>query len=128
MHVDLVGQAVALAPGVSRSGITITAGRATGVDRDAAARFSFLMSLPIALGAGLYSAAQLLGEPDPLRGQGGAFAVGMLCAAVTGALAVWGVLGFLRRHTFGSFAVYRVAVALGVLALIATPGRAATLP
>jgi undecaprenyl-diphosphatase len=119
-----VAQAFALMPGVSRSGITITAARATGVSRDAAARFSFLMSLPVILGAGAYSLATLDGG---LGGQGVPFAVGIVTSAVSGALAVFGVLAFLRRHSFGTFAWYRVAAAAAVLLLVATGVRSATL-
>lgn len=121
-----VAQAVALMPGVSRSGITITAARATGVTRDAAARFSFLMSLPIILGAGMYSVLTM-GSDSGLSGQGVAFAVGMATAAVSGAAAVFGMLTFLRRHTFGTFAVYRAGVALLVLLLVVTGVRGATI-
>lgn len=117
-----VAQAAALMPGVSRSGITITAARALGVSRDAAARFSFLMSLPIILGAGLYSALSL-GSAGGLAGQETQFAVGILASAVSGALAVFGVLSFLRRHSFGAFAAYRVGAAAVVLLLVATGAR-----
>jgi undecaprenyl-diphosphatase len=110
-------------PGVSRSGVTITAARATGVERDAAARFSFLMSLPIILGAGVYS----LAGAEGVGGQGAAFAVGMVTAGVSGALAVFGVLSFLRRHSFGAFAAYRLAAAVVVLLLVATGLRPGTL-
>jgi undecaprenyl-diphosphatase len=121
-----VAQTAALMPGVSRSGITITAARATGVTRDAAARFSFLMSLPIILGAGVFSALSL-GANGGVNGQGAQFAVGMLTAAVSGALAVFGVLSFLRRHSFGAFAVYRLAAAAFVLLLVATNVRSASI-
>jgi undecaprenyl-diphosphatase len=121
-----VAQAAALMPGVSRSGITITAARALGVTRDAAARFSFLMSLPIILGAGLYSALSL-GSGGGLAGQETQFAVGILASAVSGALAVFGVLSFLRRHSFGAFAAYRVAAAAVVLLLVVTGARPGTI-
>lgn len=119
-----LAQAAALMPGVSRSGITITAARATGVSRDAAARFSFLMSLPVILGAGLYSALSLEGGTE---GMGAQFAVGILASAVSGALAVFGVLSFLRRHSFGAFMVYRLVAAGGIVLLIALNVRPATL-
>lgn len=119
-----VAQAAALMPGVSRSGITITAARATGVSRDAAARFSFLMSLPVILGAGVYS---LLTLDAGVGGQSAQFAVGVLASAVSGALAVFGVLSFLRRHSFGAFAAYRVAAAAFILLLVVTGVRPATI-
>lgn len=121
-----LAQAAALMPGVSRSGITITAARAMGVTRDAAARFSFLMSLPIILGAGLYSALSL-GEGGGIAGQEAQFAVGILASAVSGALAVFGVLSFLRRHSLGAFTVYRLLAAAAVVLLIVGAGRSATI-
>lgn len=118
-------QALALMPGVSRSGVTITAARALGVSRDAAARFSFLMSLPIILGAGVYSALSL--DTGSLSGQEVQFAVGVLTSAVSGALAVFGVLSFLRRHTLGAFAWYRLAAAAVIVVLFTTGVRSATI-
>jgi undecaprenyl-diphosphatase len=120
-----VAQAAALMPGVSRSGVTITAARALGVSRDAAARFSFLMSLPIILGAGVYSALTLDG--GGLAGQEAQFAVGMLASAVSGALAVFGVLSFLRRHSFGAFLWYRLGAAAAILLLVVTDVRPGTI-
>lgn len=117
-----VAQALALMPGVSRSGVTITAGRFLGVSRDAAARFSFLMSLPIILGAGLYSAVSL-GSSADLAGQAVPFAVGIVASAISGALAVFGVLSFLRRHTFSAFLWYRLGAALAIGLLVSTGVR-----
>ena len=121
-----VGQALALAPGVSRSGITITAARAMGVTRDAAGRFSFLMSLPIVLGAGLYSGLKVLGGDGGGDIGAGPVLVGVVCSAVTGALAVWGFLAFVRRHSLGAFTVYRLAVAAIMFTVMATGARGAT--
>ena len=118
-----VAQAAALMPGVSRSGVTISAARSLGVSRDAAARFSFLMSLPIILGAALYSLLTL----DTGLGSTGPLVVGVLASAVSGWLAVFGVLSFLRRHTFGAFAWYRLGAAAFILLLIATDVRSATI-
>lgn len=116
-------QMLALQPGVSRSGMTITAGRFLGLDRDAAARLSFLMSLPIIAGAGVYKLADVLrhgGIPSELRG---AFVAGMVSAAITGWIAVWGTLRFVRTRTFTPFVVYRVLAGVFVLALLATGVR-----
>lgn len=118
------GQALALAPGVSRSGGTITAGRALGLDRDAAARFSFLMSLPIILGAMLYSALQL---DDSVEIGVLPAVVGIGFSAVSGLAAVWAVLTLVRKRGYGVFAVYRVAVAAAVLLLVATGVRSGTI-
>lgn len=119
-------QALALAPGVSRSGITITAGRFMKLDRDSAARFSFYLLLPTVLGAVLLKGVQdvLLGElPD---GWSGPFLVGTLAALGSGLLAIEGLLGYVRRHTYGVFVVYRLVVAALVLLAIVSGVRAAT--
>lgn len=123
-----IAQAVALMPGVSRSGITITAARATGLTRDAAARFSFLMSLPITLGAGLFAGWQVLSGDVRADGIGpAAVAVGIAASGVSGAAAVWGVLAFVRRHSLRGFMWYRLVIAAVMLALITTNVRSATL-
>jgi undecaprenyl-diphosphatase len=112
-------QALALQPGVSRSGVTITAARRLGFDREAATRLSFLMSLPIIAGAGLYKGLDLVGGGIP-AGFGAAFAWGMAASAVTGWLAVWATLRLVRTRTFTPFVVYRVVVGLGVIVLVVT--------
>jgi undecaprenyl-diphosphatase len=113
-----VGQAVALQPGVSRSGITITVGRLLGLDRESAARFSFLLAIPIIAGAGLYKGVELARNGLP-PGMAGPFVAGTIAAAVSGFLAIWFLLGYLRRHTFAAFMWYRLAVAAIVVAVIA---------
>jgi undecaprenyl-diphosphatase len=119
-----VAQAAALMPGVSRSGVTISAARLTGVSRDAAARFSFLMSLPVILGATVFSALSLDGG---IGGQGAQFAVGIVTSGISGALAVFGVLSFLRRHTLGAFMWYRLTAAAAVVILVMTGVRPGTI-
>ncbi|HEU0247839.1 MAG TPA: undecaprenyl-diphosphatase UppP [Gaiellaceae bacterium] len=119
-------QALALAPGVSRSGITITAGRFMKLDRDGAARFSFLLLLPTVLGA-----VALKGVGDVLLGDlpsgwEGPFAVGTLAALGSGLLAIDWLLGFVRNHTYDLFVVYRLVVAALVLLVIAVGVRDAT--
>jgi undecaprenyl-diphosphatase len=120
-----VAQAVALQPGVSRSGLTITAGRGIGLDRPSAARFSFLLSLPIIAGAGLFKGAKLLKHGLP-PGTALPFAWGMVAAAISGFLVIWGLLAYVRRHDFTLFVVYRLAVAGLVLGLIASGVRPAS--
>jgi len=115
-----LAQALALQPGVSRSGVTITAARRLGFGRESAARLSFLMSLPIIAGAGLYEGVGLIGEGGIPAGFGAAFAAGMAASAVTGWLAVWGTLRLVRTRTFTPFVIYRVVVGVGVIALVAT--------
>ena len=111
-------QALALAPGVSRSGITITAGRMFRLDRDAAARLSFLLLVPTVLGAVLLKGVKdvVLGDLPP--GWKGPFVVGVLAAWGTGLLAIQWLLGYVRRHTYGLFVVYRLVVAAIIVLLI----------
>ncbi len=101
-----VAQAVALVPGVSRSGITITAGRATGLSRVAAARFSFLLATPITFGAGLLELRHL-GNDTPAA----ALVVGIVTSAVVGLLAIRLLIRYLGRAGFGVFFAYRAALA-----------------
>lgn len=116
-------QAAALQPGVSRSGATISMGRFLHFERDAAVRISFLMSLPIIAGAGLYEALDLMSEGGVPAEFVPAFTWGMLSAALTGWVAVWGTLRLVRTRSFLPFVVYRVVAGLGVLALVASPLR-----
>jgi undecaprenyl-diphosphatase len=103
-------QALALFPGISRSGITIAAGLGLGLERPAAARFAFLMGTPIILGAGVWKARELFGA-----GAGSVdvavVGAGMLAALLAGLLAIWGLLAFLRRFSTDLFSLYRVAFA-----------------
>lgn len=112
-----VAQAVALQPGVSRSGVTISMARVRGFDRHAATRISFLMSLPIIAGAGLFEGAQLAAAGGVPAGFAAAFAAGMLSAAVTGFLAVWGLLRLVRTRTFAFFVGYRLLAGVAVILL-----------
>ena len=118
-----LAQACSLQPGVSRSGVIITAGRVLGFDREAAARLAMLMSVPVIAGAGVYLFIDIGGWggiPDDARA---GFAWGMAASAVTGFAAVKGLLALVRTRSFGPFAVYRVAVALLVLGLLASSIR-----
>jgi len=121
-----LAQTLALAPGVSRSGITITMGRFLGLDRDAAARFSFLLLVPITLGAVLFKGVGdvLLGDLPP--GWVGPFLVGTIASAASGVLAIKFLLGYVRRHDYTVFVVYRLVAAAAILLLIATGVRSAT--
>ncbi len=127
-HAVVMGcaQALALAPGVSRSGITITAGRFMKLDRDGAARFSFLLLLPTVLGAvGLKGVGDVLLGDLP-NGWEGPFVVGTLAALGSGLLAIDWLLGFVRNHTYDVFVVYRLVVAALVLLAIVSGVREAT--
>ena len=112
-------QAAALQPGVSRSGATMSMGRWLGLDRAAAARMSFLMSLPITFGAGLYKFVDVMASGGIPPGFAAPFAWGTLASAVTGFAAVWGLLRLVRRMTLAPFVAYRVVVGLAVIALAA---------
>ncbi len=118
-----VAQSLALMPGVSRSGITISAGRLLGLDRDSAARFSFLLLVPTVLGAVVLKGLSdvVFGELPP--GSAGPFVVGTLAAAGSGLLAITGLLGYVRRHDYSLFVWYRLAAAAAVLLLIAVGFR-----
>ena len=118
-------QALALQPGISRSGITMTAARAIGLDRASAARFSFLLSMPIIAGAGIYKGLGLVGTG--FQGYGAQFFWGFAASAVSGFVVVWGLLAYLKRHDFAVFMWYRLAVAAIALGLIAAGVREATI-
>jgi undecaprenyl-diphosphatase len=121
-----VSQILALMPGVSRSGISITAGRFAGLDRDAAARFSFLLLIPITFGAVLFKGLKdVVLEPLP-AGSTGPFLVGTLAAAAVGLIAIDLLLTYVRRHNYTPFVIYRLVVAAIVLLLIATGAQEAT--
>ena len=120
-----VAQAAALAPGVSRSGVTITAARFLGLDRDSAARFSFLLLVPITVGAVLFKGMTdvVFGELPP--GSAGPFFVGVVASAVSGFVAIVFLLRYVRTHSYGIFVAYRLIAAAVVLLLIATGARSA---
>lgn len=120
-----IAQAAALQPGVSRSGVTITAARWIGLEREAATRFSFLLAIPIIAGAGLFAGLDVV--RTGFQGYASQFLWGAVSSAVSGFVVIWGALGYLRRHTFKAFMIYRLAVAGLVLLLIATGARPATI-
>lgn len=103
-----LAQAVALVPGVSRSGITISAGLMRGVKRHEAARFSFLLSIPVIAGATVLEGKNLLGSSDyDLQ----VFGVGFVVSMVAGVVAIKFLLKYLTRHTLNIFVYYRFIVA-----------------
>lgn len=115
-------QILALNPGTSRSGVTITVGRMRGLSRDAAARMSFLMAIPITAGAVVYELAKLVadGIPDGLLAP---MIVGVVTSGVTGWVAVWGTIRLVRTRSFDAFVVYRLALAAAVLIALAAGVR-----
>ncbi len=115
-------QALALNPGTSRSGITITAGRAIGFDREAAVRISFLMSVPVILGALVFKGAGVAadGIPGDLVMP---MIVGVVTSAFSGWLAIWGLIKYVSTRSFMPFVVYRVALGVVVLVVVAAGWR-----
>lgn len=112
-----LAQALALQPGVSRSGATMTAGRLMGLDRASAARFSFLLAMPIIAGAGVFKGFDLI--QTGFQGYAAQFLWGFVSSALSGFLVIWGLLRYLRSHDFKIFMIYRLAVAALVLVVIA---------
>ena len=105
-------QALAIVPGVSRSGITMTAALILGFKREDAARFSFLLSVPIVLAAGALKLRHLHGAA-----LGGPFWVGIAVSAGSGAIAIWALMGWVRKRSLAPFVVYRLIAGLALLAL-----------
>ena len=114
-----LAQAVALIPGSSRSGCTITAGLFLGFNREAAARFSFLLSIPAVVLSGLLELGTILDGSSDHTGLG-ALAVATILAFVSGYAAIAGLLRFLVNHSTLVFVVYRVVLGVVVLVLTAT--------
>ena len=110
-------QCLALIPGVSRSGITITAGLMLGFTRESSARFSFLLSLPIVAGAALLKTLHLAEHGIP-PGEGIPMLVGILVSAVTGYISVAFLLKFVQKHSIAPFVWYRVVAGGVVIAAI----------
>ena len=113
-----LAQVLALVPGVSRSGGTITAGRALAYDRESAAKFSFLMSMPIIAGAAILKVPHVIHE----SGVTTPLIVGVLASAISGWLAISIVMRYVTRHSYGIFAAYRIVLGLVVLAVLYARG------
>jgi len=110
-----VAQAFALVPGISRSGISISAGLFAGLTREAAARFSFLMATPVIAGAGLWELKKLVTGEAGVAVDVLPLAVGMVAALLAGLTAIELTLRYLRTHATTVFVVYRIALALVVV-------------
>ena len=110
-------QALALIPGTSRSGITITTGLLGGVDRATAARFAFLLGIPITAGAGTQKALHLMKTGLP-SGESGPLAVALVAAFVSGWFAVWFLVRYLTTRSLRPFVVYRLLLALVIFAVV----------
>ncbi len=114
-----LAQALALIPGVSRSGATISAGLLMGLDREAAARFSFLLSIPAIVLSGLYGLYGLYGEAGASGGGvgTGALVIATITAFIVGYASIAFLLRWLTRHSLQVFVIYRVALGIIVLSL-----------
>jgi len=108
-------QAIALIPGISRSGISISAGRLAGLEREAAARFAFLMATPITGGAILFEARKLMTGEAGVTVDAGPLITGLLASFVSGIIAIRVMLGYLRTRSLDVFVIYRFVLAAVVL-------------
>jgi undecaprenyl-diphosphatase len=116
-----VAQAIALFPGISRSGISIATGLFEGLNREAAARFSFLMSAPIVAGSGLWEARKIFTGESSVQPEMRLLVIGFLAATLSGILAIQFMLSFLRRQPLTVFIVYRIAAAAVVFGILLSP-------
>jgi undecaprenyl-diphosphatase len=112
-----VAQALALVPGTSRSGITVTTGLLAGLDRATAARFAFLLGIPITAAAGGVKALRLLRDGIP-AGETGVLLVALIAAFLSGWFAVWSLVSYLRRRSLTPFVIYRLALAAIIVAVV----------
>lgn len=112
-----LAQAVALAPGISRSGSTMAAGLATGLRREEAARYSFMLGTPAFLGAGLLQLMDALGtDPAEVSAQLPVLLIGLVVSAVVGYLTIRGLLAYLRTRSLYIFSIY--CIIMGALVII----------
>jgi undecaprenyl-diphosphatase len=115
-------QALALIPGISRSGISISAGRIAGLDREAAARFAFLMATPITAGAILFEARKLISGEAGVTVEIAPLLVGLVASLVAGLLAIRFMLDYLRTRSLDVFVWYRFGLAAVVIVLLLVRG------
>ncbi len=116
-----VAQVLALVPGISRSGVSISAGLLEGLNREAAARFSFLMATPVIAGAGAFEALKLIRGDSGPRPEVNLVVIGFIAAAISGLLAIRFMLEFLKRQPMTGFVVYRVVAAVIVFIVLLSP-------
>lgn len=116
-----VAQVLALVPGISRSGISISAGVFGGLTREAAARFSFLMATPVVAGAGIWEARKLATNEAGVTPEANLIVIGFIAAAISGVLAIRFMLEFLKRRPLTIFVVYRVLAAAVVVVVLLSP-------
>ena len=112
-----LAQVLALIPGVSRSGATMTAGLGLGYTRPAAARFGFLLAIPAVFGSGLYELVHSFGEPEGAYGYGET-AVATIVAFVVGYTVIAFLMRYIEKHSFLPFVIYRVLLGAVLLVLL----------
>jgi undecaprenyl-diphosphatase len=122
-----LAQAAALAPGVSRSGVTLSALRGLRITREEAVRYAFLLSIPIIGGSAVYEGVKVATEGGLPEGTTLPFLIGIATAGISGYLAARFLLGYLRTHSLRGFVWYRFALGALVLALILAGVRTATI-
>ncbi len=117
-----MAQVLALNPGTSRSGISISAARLLGFDRDSAVRFSFLLSIPVTAGAVFVKLTKLFKDGVP-EGLAMPMLIGVGTAGLSGWLAVAGLLRLIKTQTFNAFVIYRLAAGVAVVVIAASAWR-----
>lgn len=113
-----LAQSLALIPGVSRSGATITAGLAMGYKREDAARYAFMLAIPAVLGSGFYKLADIANEPSPT--EWGPIILATAVAFVVGLAVIHWLLKYVSTHNFMPFVIYRLVLAAAVVVLLLT--------
>ena len=112
-----LSQALAFIPGVSRSGVTMTTARAMGVSRESAAKYSFMLSAPIVLGATIFKLSDFLDYLNIVSTTGVvAFILGILVSFIVGIIVIKFLLNYLKKGSFKIFAIYRVIIGIMVIA------------
>lgn len=111
-------QVLALLPGTSRSGVTITAGLLAGLSRETAARWSFLLSIPVTAAAGGHGLWTLVRDPERVSAEGLALGVGFLAAFFSGVLAIRFLVSYVAKQSYDVFVAYRLLLAVGLLFLV----------
>ena len=110
-----ISQALAIIPGVSRSGITMTTGLISGLTREGAARFSFLLSAPVILGAGLIKMPEIVAHPEMVNAP---FIIGMVVSALSGVASIGFLLKYVQKKNFLPFVWYRFLLGAVVLVVV----------
>ena len=116
-----LAQVIALVPGISRSGISISAGLFMGLNREAAARFSFLMATPVVGGAGIWEARKFLTHEAGPNPEINVIVIGFFAALISGFVAIRFMLEFLKRQPLTAFVLYRVVAAAAVFVVLLSP-------